>query len=110
MGTLGSTIHDTISTILSGNIFLVMAFVTFTPLPDKFFTLLSGFVGAPFLPYAAGFLVGRAVRFTLVAYLVHRFGSRVIDAINKYSAYVAVGVVLLGIIYGMVHWHLVPGL
>jgi membrane protein YqaA with SNARE-associated domain len=101
-----SDIHGTIATILAGNIFLVMVFITFTPIPDKAFTLLSGFVGAPFLPYAAGFLVGRAARFTLVAYLVHRFGAKVLEAINKYSSWAAVAVVAILTAYAIVHWRL----
>ncbi len=98
--------HGTIDMILSGNIFLIMIFITFTPIPDKVFTLLSGFVGAPLLPFAAGFVVGRAARFSLVAYLVHRFGERIIDTINRYSLYAAGLTVAVLVAYAIVHWHL----
>lgn len=101
-----SDIHNTIGTILAGNIFLVMIFVTFTPIPDKAFTILSGFVGAPFLPYLAGFFIGRAARFTLVAYMVHRFGSRILSTLNQYFLWAAGAGVAILTAYAIVHWHL----
>lgn len=107
LGTFGlADIHGTISTILAGNIFLVMIFITFTPIPDKAFTILSGFVGAPLLPYAAGFLIGRAARFTLVAYLVHRFGEKILDTINRYLLWAGGAGVAIFTAYAIVHWHL----
>ena len=85
-----------------------MIVITFTPIPDKAFTVLSGFVGAPFLLFAAGFLVGRAARFTAVAYLVHRFGGKIIETINRYSAWAAVGTIATVLTYVIVRWHLLP--
>jgi membrane protein YqaA with SNARE-associated domain len=98
-------IHAYAQTLLGGSIFIVMFFVTFTPLPDKVFTILAGFLGVPFLPYAAGYLGGRALRFSLVAYMVHRMGPRILDVLNRYFLWVAVVVLVLGIIYGMVRFN-----
>jgi membrane protein YqaA with SNARE-associated domain len=101
---------ETIATILAGNIFLIMIVVTFTPLPDKAFTIVSGFLGVPLLPFVGGYIIGRTARFTLVAYLVHRFGSKVLEVINKYSTIVALGTIAILVAYAMVHLRLVPGL
>ncbi|MDB5225616.1 MAG: DedA family protein [Candidatus Adlerbacteria bacterium] len=98
-------LHAQAQFLLGGSIFVVMFFVTFTPLPDKVFTILSGFFGVPLLPYAVGFLAGRALRFTLVAYMVHRMGPRILDVLNRYFLWVAVAVLVLGIIYGMVRFN-----
>lgn len=96
-------IHATAQMLLGGSIFIVMFFVTFTPLPDKVFTILAGFLGVPFLPYAAGFLFGRALRFTLVAYLVHKVGPKILDALNKYFVWVAAAALVIGVIYIALH-------
>ena len=101
-------IAATVGTIISGNIFLIMIFITFTPIPDKAFTILSGFVGAPFLPYAFGYLIGRTARFTAVAYAVHRWGMKVVELLNRYFMYAALILLAIGTIYVMVHWHLLP--
>jgi membrane protein YqaA with SNARE-associated domain len=98
-------IHASAQALLSGSIFIVMFFVTFTPLPDKVFTILSGFLGVPFLPYALGYLGGRALRFSLVAYLVHRMGTKILEVLNRYFMWVALVVLVLGIIYGMVRFN-----
>ncbi len=95
-------------TLLGAQIFLAMLLASFTPLPDKLFIYAAGILGAPFFPYIIGFILGRGARMGVVTFLVHRFGSAVLESVNKYSAYAAVAVVALGIIYAMVHWHLVP--
>jgi len=91
--------------LFGSGIFMVMFFVTFTPLPDKAFTILSGFFGMPFVPYAIGYLGGRGLRFTLVAYLTHRMGPRILDVLNRYFFWVAVVLLVVGIIYGMVRFN-----
>lgn len=102
-------IHRFTQDILTGgSIFLLMLLITFTPIPDKPFTYLSGFLGAPFLPYFAGFLIGRALRFTTVAYLTHRYGAQVLGIINKYFFWFTIAILALLALYGIVHLHLLP--
>lgn len=106
---LGAT-AESVAAILETSIFPLMILVTFTPIPDKAFTIVAGFVGAPFLPYLAGYVIGRTARFTLVAYLVHRFGAKVLEAVNRYSTFAAVAAIAILVAYAMVHWRLIPGL
>ena len=94
--------------ILGGNIFLVMFFIAFTLLPDKPFTYLSGFLGAPFLLYAGGMLLGRAARVTLVAYFSYKFGPQILEAVNRYFFWFAVAILALLALYGIVQMHLLP--
>lgn len=70
--------------IMEEHIFITMFSASFTPLPDKVFVLAAGFFGASFIPYLLGFVVGRTLRFYLVAYLVHRFGAKVLALIERY--------------------------
>lgn len=92
------------SALIAGNIFLVMLVVTFTPVPDKVFVILAGFLRAPLFPYAAGFLIGRMLRFYLVAYLTHRFGPHIITLVNRYSNVLAVLVVAVLAYFALAHF------
>jgi len=91
-----------VHTLLAGNVFTVMLFVTFTPVPDKAFVLLAGFFHVPLAPYVFGFFLGRALRFGFVAYAVHRFGGRVFAVMHRYFEALAVVVVLI-IAYVFLH-------
>ncbi len=75
--------------LMSQHAFSSMFWVTFTPIPDKVFVLAAGFLGVSFLPYLLGYIGGRTLRFFLVAYLVHRYGERVLALINRYFALLA---------------------
>jgi membrane protein YqaA with SNARE-associated domain len=70
--------------LIRGGVFLGMILVAFQLIPEKVFVLAAGFLGAPFLPFLAGFFVGRAVRLALIAYLTRRFGSDVLLLIKRY--------------------------
>lgn len=81
--------------LMSLHAFTTMFWVSFTPVPDKIFVLASGFLGVAFVPYVLGYIFGRTLRFYLVAYLVHRYGSRIVAVINRYFNLLAVLAVIL---------------
>ncbi|HEY4511048.1 MAG TPA: VTT domain-containing protein [Candidatus Paceibacterota bacterium] len=86
--------------LMSLHAFTTMFWVSFTPVPDKVFVLAAGFLGVSFLPYILGYIFGRTLRFFLVAYLVHRYGSRVLALINRYFALLAlIAVLLLAVLF-----------
>ncbi len=91
---------------IAGHVFLTMAIASFTPVPDKVFIYAAGFLGASFLPYIAGYFLGRGVRMALVVYLTGTFGQGVIGIMRRYVVGTAVAIVILGTLYAMVHWHL----
>lgn len=91
-----------VRTLLEGSVFVVMLFVTFTPIPDKAFVILAGFFHVPFIPYVLGFFFGRALRFGFVAFLVQRFGGRVFSVVRKYFEALAVIVAAI-LIYEVLH-------
>ena len=64
--------------------FWILFLAGFTPIPYKFFTLASGAVGMPLLPFVVGSLVGRGGRFFLVAGLIRRNGEKMETFIHKY--------------------------
>ncbi len=96
--------------LFGGQIFLAMLLASFTPLPDKLFIYAAGILGLPFLPFVAGFVIGRGARMSIVTYVVWKFGAPVLELVNKYSIYAGAGAVAILVAYAMVHWHLIPGL
>lgn len=101
-------IHEVSQMILGGNIFLIMFFIAFTLLPDKPFTYLSGFLGVSFFHYAAGLLVGRAMRVLLVGYLSYKFGPQILAAVNRYFTWFALVALAIFVVYAIVHWNILP--
>jgi membrane protein YqaA with SNARE-associated domain len=100
--------HEATQRLVGGNIFLVMFFIAFTLLPDKPFTYLAGFLGLPFLNYAAGLFLGRVMRITLVAYFVQRFGGAILVLVNRYFFWFALVILALFGVYVTLHFHLLP--
>lgn len=84
-----STTFEEAKRLLGGAIFFTMFLVSFSPLPDKVFVLASGFLGVSFPQFFAGYVIGRTLRFYLVAYLVHRFGASFMNIISKYFTPIA---------------------
>lgn len=103
-----SEVHGVVQTLIGGNIFLIMFFIAFTLLPDKPFTYLAGFLGLPFLAYAGGLLLGRAMRILLVAYFTVRFGAQILELVNRYFFWFALVVLAIFAAYGIVHLQLLP--
>ena len=56
----------------------------FTPVPYKIFTIAAGAAHMFFPFFIIGSIVGRGGRFYLVAFLMHHFGRRYKDKIEKY--------------------------
>lgn len=64
--------------------FYTLFFTGLTPIPYKVFTLASGAVGMPVLPFIFASLVGRGSRFYLVSALVRVGGEKMRQAIKTY--------------------------
>jgi membrane protein YqaA with SNARE-associated domain len=65
--------------------FWLLVIAGFTPVPFKIFTIASGAVGMPLLPFFLGALIGRGKRVFLVAFLIRMFGARAEAILRKYS-------------------------
>ncbi len=80
--------------------FWVVLLAGFSPIPYKVFTIASGTVGMPLLPFVLGSLVGRGGRFFLVAGLIRLGGFEAEARIRRYVevlGWVLVVVVLIGL-------------
>ncbi len=95
-----------VQNLIRGHVFWTMAVGNFMPIPDKVLIYAGGFLGAPFVPFISGYFVGRGIRMSVAVYLAGRYGEQALNIIKRYALYVAAVAVVLGTIYGMVHWHL----
>lgn len=64
--------------------FWVVLLAGFSPIPYKIFTIASGTVGMPLLPFFLGSVVGRGGRFFLVAGLIRLGGEGAADKVRRY--------------------------
>jgi len=97
---------NTAQHFIRGHVFVAMAVVSFTPIPDKVFIYAGGFLGVHFLPFISGYMLGRGTRMALVAFLSERYGKTALDLLSKYLLYVGLIILLLVVYYGIVHFHL----
>ena len=58
-------------------------FAAVTPFPYKVLTIFSGATGLNFIIFLVVSIIGRGLRFFLVAWLLHRFGPPIRDFIEK---------------------------
>jgi membrane protein YqaA with SNARE-associated domain len=85
--------------------FWLLVIAGFTPVPFKIFTLASGAVGMPLLPFFLGALIGRGKRVFLVAFLIRKFGARAEAILRKYSE--PIGWIALALLIVLLGWFVV---
>ena len=74
----------------------------FTPIPYKVFTVSAGAAAMPLLPFVAGSLVGRGMRYFLIAGIVRWAGPRIEPQLIRYID--AIGWLCLALIVALVVW------
>ena len=87
------------------NGFWLLLIAGFTPVPFKIFTLASGAVGMPLLPFFFGALIGRGKRVFLVAAAIRLGGERAERALRKHIEPIGWGALaLLVALVGYLGW------
>ncbi|MBP6597497.1 MAG: DedA family protein [Arenimonas sp.] len=84
------------------NGFWLLLIAGFTPIPFKIFTIASGAVGMPLLPFFFGALIGRGKRVYLVAGAIRLGGARAEAALHRHIE--PVGWVALVLLVGALGW------
>lgn len=59
-------------------------FAAITPFPYKVLTIFSGFTGLNLVIFAIVSIIGRGLRFTIVAWLLHMYGAPIRTFIERY--------------------------
>ena len=75
----------------------------FSPIPYKVFTIASGVVGMAFLPFVIASLIGRGLRFFMVAGLMAWGGEPMEQKLHKYMDIIGWMTVGLGIILWLIY-------
>jgi membrane protein YqaA with SNARE-associated domain len=87
--------------------FWLLVIAGFTPVPFKIFTIASGAVGMPLLPFFFGALIGRGKRVFLVALLIRLFGEKAEQILRKYSE--PIGWAALALLVAAIAWLFLHG-
>lgn len=93
---------DSIKQQAAANGFWLLLIAGFTPIPFKIFTLASGAVGMPLLPFFAGAVIGRGKRVFLVAGAIRLGGEKAEAALRKHIE--PVGWIALLLFAGLIAW------
>ena len=81
------------------NAFLVMFLASFTPVPYVPFVLASGFFGVNLFVVLAASLVGRVLRFYLIAYVSKTFGKPILSVLTRYAHIATFIIIVLAVLY-----------
>ncbi len=84
-----------VKTNFNNNAFLAIFIASFTPIPFKVFTLAAGAVSIPLVPFILASLLGRGLRFFLIASLLYFFGQPVREFIEKHFEKLTLTITLL---------------
>ena len=93
---------DSIKLEAAANGFWLLLIAGFTPVPFKIFTLASGAVGMPLLPFFFGGAIGRGKRVFLVAGAIRLGGEKAEATLRRYIEPVGWGACVL--LVGLVGW------
>ncbi len=74
-----------VGALFENNAGWVMFTAAFTPIPFKVFVLAAGFFNIPFALFFTASLVGRFLRYVVVAWAAHRWGARAADAAIRWA-------------------------
>jgi membrane protein YqaA with SNARE-associated domain len=85
----------TVGELYAGSAFLALFTAAFTPIPYKLFAIAAGVFTISFPVFVIASILGRGGRFFLVAFLMHHFGKRYKDKIEKYVDVLSVAFVAL---------------
>lgn len=84
-----------VTKLFEANAFWAIFISGFTPIPYKVFTITAGFFGVDFLVFMVASLLGRGMRFFLVAYLTKLFGKQAGALLYKYFNIVSIALVVV---------------
>ena len=89
------------------NGFWLLLLAGFTPVPFKIFTLASGAVSMPLLPFFLGALIGRGKRVFLLAWAIRTGGARAEAMLRRNIE--PIGWIALVLLLGVMGWLLMSG-
>ena len=77
---------------------IILFISSFTPLPYKIFVITAGLLSLNIFLFILVSLIGRGMRFFLVAYIAERYGDPILYYLNKYFLWLSFVILLLFVI------------
>ena len=95
-------VRETVAHGSHAQAFWLLVLAGFTPVPFKIFTIASGAVGMPLIPFFFGALIGRGKRVFLVALAIRLGGETAEATLRKYIE--PIGWIALALLAGAIGW------
>ena len=77
-------VFNRVIAMYNDNAFISIFTAAFTPIPYKVFTISAGVSKVDILTFTAASIIGRGLRFFLLALIIYKFGSSITTWIDKY--------------------------
>ena len=90
---------DYVKNLFSENAFWTIFTAAFTPIPYKIFTIAAGVAHVNILILIIASLIGRGIRFVLVAFIMKKYGEKMFNVFFKYFNIITISIVILIILY-----------
>lgn len=86
--------------LYNDNAFWVIFTAAFTPIPYKIFVLSAGFFKVNFISFIVASIIGRGLRYFLIAYIVKIFGGKMTKILFRYFNIITlIAVILLALFF-----------
>jgi membrane protein YqaA with SNARE-associated domain len=95
-------VRETVANGSHAQAFWLLVLAGFTPVPFKIFTIASGAVGMPLIPFFFGALIGRGKRVFLVALAIRLGGEKAEAKLRKYIE--PIGWIALALLVAVIGW------
>jgi membrane protein YqaA with SNARE-associated domain len=83
-----------VGTLYAESTFLAVFTAAFTPIPFKVFVLAGGFFAVQFIPFILASILGRGMRFFLVAWVAHRYGPQTAELALRHLDRILIALVI----------------
>lgn len=88
-----------VANLFEQNTFWTIFTAAFTPIPYKIFTIAAGVAKVNLFTFIVASIFGRGIRFLLVAFIMKKYGQRMLDVFFKYFNLISIVVVVMIIVY-----------
>ncbi len=90
-----TTRFDAVGRLYQENLFLALVTSGYTPIPYLLYTIAGGAFGVPLLPFLAGALAGRGIKYLVIGTLTFYLGPTVRNVLDRHFRWVAAILTLL---------------
>jgi membrane protein YqaA with SNARE-associated domain len=94
---------DAVGRLYQDNLFLALVTSGYTPIPYLLYTIAAGAFAVPLLPFVAGALVGRGIKYLVIGALTFYLGPTVRKVLDRHFRWIAVILAVL-LLATLVFW------